>query len=685
MLLTEGGAAGHLQHLYDNRDLTYNELESILTKASQGSLVGTEKTDGFNIYLGYNDGRAKAVRNKTDFRNNGMDARDLMNREFKGGEGIKKIYNDAFSAFERAVQTLSPQEREILFGKDGRTFLNTEIMAGLTNVINYDRNALSIHRSGHKRYKPETDEIEVVPPEELSRISQVLDKATDRFEQALSGVDFRVQQTALQKLQGISDKSLLNDVLKRIQDAGFSGDMTIGDFMFSRIYPSVEKQLSQFPKVAEQLTNRLLGRQASNLTILKKEVGNQQEFINKISNILAQEKELLAQAIEPIENSIHDFAVELLKGVQSAYVLNQEEEVGRIRAEVADAIKAIQSYQGENKEEAWAILAKQLKKLKNIENVNTSVEGFVFQIGDQVYKFTGNFAPVNQLLGLFRYGRGNLPPLKKTELNEQLDRTGKRVIAIYPGRFHPFHKGHKSAYQSLVTKFGEDNVFIFTTGKQEQPKSPFSFEEKKQMMMLTGVPEDKIVRVNSPYNAREVLNVFSDVVPQDTILVYGISGKDMLEDPRFAFKPKVDGSPSYLQPFSENNIQTMDKYGYVFVVPTIEFYVLGKPASSASELRKQFVSLDMEQQKEFITDLFGSYDPQVHEIMINRLVNVNESQYIDEVIGLLLEMSTMGGGSVEGGVRTNVNKQKTTATTSTYSGKDIIAMVNKRLKELDNE
>lgn len=283
------------------------------------------------------------------------------------------------------------------------------------------------------------------------------------------------------------------------------------------------------------------------------------------------------------------------------------------------------------------------------------------------------------------FTKANRAVQRESILREQLGHTGKRVIAIYPGRFHPFHKGHKSAYQSLATKFGEDNVFIFTTGKQEQPKSPFSFEEKKKMMMLTGVPEDKIIRVNSPYNAREVLNVFSDVVPQDTILAYGVSGKDMTEDPRFGFRPKVDGSPSYLQPFSENNIQTMDKHGYVFIVPTIEFYVLGKPASSASELRKQFISLDMEQQKKFITDLFGSYDPQVHEIMINRLVNVNESQYIDEVIGLLLEMSTMGGGSVEGGIKTNVNKQKTTATTSTYSGKDIIAMVNKRLKELDNE
>ena len=60
----------------------------------------------------------------------------------------------------------------------------------------------------------------------------------------------------------------------------------------------------------------------------------------------------------------------------------------------------------------------QLKKLKHHDNINTAVEGFVFQIGDQVYKFTGNFAPINQLLGLFRYGRGNIPPLKGQKLDE---------------------------------------------------------------------------------------------------------------------------------------------------------------------------------------------------------------------------------------------------------------------------
>ena len=46
-----GGVAGHLSHLYDNRDLTFNKMAEILQKAAKGELVGTEKTDGYNIFL----------------------------------------------------------------------------------------------------------------------------------------------------------------------------------------------------------------------------------------------------------------------------------------------------------------------------------------------------------------------------------------------------------------------------------------------------------------------------------------------------------------------------------------------------------------------------------------------------------------------------------------------------------
>ena len=60
-LLLEGGVAGHMNHLYDNGDLTFAKLKEIFTAAANGKLVGTEKTGGQNLMLSFSaeDGRAK--------------------------------------------------------------------------------------------------------------------------------------------------------------------------------------------------------------------------------------------------------------------------------------------------------------------------------------------------------------------------------------------------------------------------------------------------------------------------------------------------------------------------------------------------------------------------------------------------------------------------------------------------
>ena len=44
-----GGAAGHMNHLYDNPELSFDEMFSIMKSASRGKLQGTEKLDGVNV------------------------------------------------------------------------------------------------------------------------------------------------------------------------------------------------------------------------------------------------------------------------------------------------------------------------------------------------------------------------------------------------------------------------------------------------------------------------------------------------------------------------------------------------------------------------------------------------------------------------------------------------------------
>jgi hypothetical protein len=55
------------------------------------------------------------------------------------------------------------------------------------------------------------------------------------------------------------------------------------------------------------------------------------------------------------------------------------------------------------------------------------------------------------------------------------------------------------------------------------------------------------------------------------------------------------------------------------VVPTQKFKVLGEPATSATELRKQYATLNDEQAQAFIVDLFGSFDKDVMTIMDKKL------------------------------------------------------------------
>jgi len=190
----------------------------------------------------------------------------------------------------------------------------------------------------------------------------------------------------------------------------------------------------------------------------------------------------------------------------------------------------------------------------------------------------------------------------------------KQVVVVYPGRFQPFHKGHKAVYDHLSGEY--DNVYVATSDKVDPPKSPFSFDEKKKMMELTGMDTSKVVLTKQPYIPNEITQNFDK---ENTILLIAVSEKDMAEDPRFSFNPKKDGSPSYFQDAKDGNFETMDKHGYIMTVPTFDFKVLGKQAKSATEIRSMFAKMDKATQKKLVTDLFGSYSPEVHKLMATKI------------------------------------------------------------------
>ena len=53
-LLLEGAVAGHMNHIYDNGEMSFGELKQLLQAVADGKVRGTEKTDGQNIFLSFN-------------------------------------------------------------------------------------------------------------------------------------------------------------------------------------------------------------------------------------------------------------------------------------------------------------------------------------------------------------------------------------------------------------------------------------------------------------------------------------------------------------------------------------------------------------------------------------------------------------------------------------------------------
>lgn len=205
-----------------------------------------------------------------------------------------------------------------------------------------------------------------------------------------------------------------------------------------------------------------------------------------------------------------------------------------------------------------------------------------------------------------------------------------QVIGIYPGRFHPFHKGHAASFNQLAKNFGPGNTYLAISAKQEQPKSPFSAQDRAAMATALGIPAKNILAVRNPYSAQEYIDQLG-LDPEKTAIVFGVSKKDMEgepalgipPDPRFSFAPKKDGSPSYLQPYTKK-IEPMSQHGYIMSTDVAEFPIAGKQMRDASAIRAAYAGADNKTKMKILRDLYGDAAEKMKQVFDNNL-QVTES------------------------------------------------------------
>ena len=533
--LKEGGLGGHMPHLYENGNLTFGEFKDALASAAMGQLKGTEKTDGQNLKLSFNVNTKRAVgaRNTGQVKSGGLNVEEMASF-FKNhpNPNLMPAFSDAVKIFEKAANSLSPEQQIDLFGPEVNIWYNAEVMDDRTrNVVNYDARNLMIHRTGHVFFNRETQKFE--EPKDLEQKSEKFMNFLERVQNKISDKRHGILVNPIQTLKRLDDKTELKKAFAKIQKLmslhKLSDKNNIYDYLVAEITDSIQTDLPEDIKRKIIFSNLDISK--INKRDLKKDLSDDQKV--EVDRIYSDFKFYIKRATMPLELIVTDFAAEMLKTLESIFILDNKAETDRLSQEVEQAIKSIQSA-GNSAD--MNFLKMQLEKLKGADTLSSAVEGFAFSYKGKIYKFTGKFAPVNQILGLFKYGRGGSKPAKDDAGEVIKEEVENYDTALLGGGFKPPHKGHIELLKRLSQK--ADKILILTSdvsskgrtfqtgdlaGKTIEGTVCNLYLEK----MLDQIPElsnVEIVITKSPI--REIFEYVGEKsIPGEKILL-GVGGKD---------------------------------------------------------------------------------------------------------------------------------------------------------------
>jgi len=405
-LVMEGGAAGHMSHPFDDKSLTFGDFKKLIEAGLKGELnfeeEATEKTDGQNVFATIQDGEVKFARNKTELKNP-MSLQDFK-KKFEGHPS--KLVQDTFqlAAEDLASQLIkiSPKDQENF--DNGKNFMNMELIYSKNpNVIHYDRDVIQFH--GIKITDGEGNIIgEDTKP--AKSIASALDKV-----EATIGKTFTFIPPQIVKLGKDLDFEANKDkFIKKVEDLRKQYNLTDADEV-SRYHEMWwrEQIESVFGDLPQDIKEGLLLRWAYddkkslNMRSLAKTITPKQaDAVKQFDKNDVKKK--YKENIRPFEDLFLELGSVILKNASNFVAANPSAEMQRLHKELRDEAAKIKK--GGNIDQISKVEA-ELARLDRIGGIESIIptEGIVFTYKGKIYKLTGTFAAINQLMGIIKFGR----------------------------------------------------------------------------------------------------------------------------------------------------------------------------------------------------------------------------------------------------------------------------------------
>jgi len=424
-MITEGGAAGHMAHPYDDHSLTFGDMKEIVARALEGRLdiesAVTEKTDGQNIQVTWKNGQPGFARNKGTVINPMTPDQLIADFERKYQESIAKNGAEASEGYKRVVEAyracaedltsaltkLPPNVLQQTF-KDGRVFANMEIIFPATkNVISYDKAHLQFHNL------VEYDEAGQVVETDLAgggMLQKIIQDANAHLQNTFSFIP--PQRIKIGRLADFEDQqaAFFNEIDQLRNRYQLKDTNLVSDYhraWWSDVVRSKAQELGY--EIPDAILSALVNRWAfadksANITALKKQIDNP-EFINWVTEFDKKDfKTYYKQNMEPFESIFLRLGAVVLRNAENFLAANPSKSVQELKQDLAELIKELQTTNDINTIKKLEHELRRIQKLGGFEAIVPS-EGVVFVYGGHTYKLTGAFAPVNQILGVLKYAR----------------------------------------------------------------------------------------------------------------------------------------------------------------------------------------------------------------------------------------------------------------------------------------
>lgn len=410
--IVEGGNDGHMNHLFDQGQLTFAEIRDIFKKLFTGKLGISEKIDGMNLNITYKDGQVMASRNKATLKNP-LTTKDVA-KFFEGrNDNIKSAFIKTMKDLSNALTSIDQTQLNKFFD-NGQKFMSIEIVYPQTrNVVDYGNRCMIVLHGIN------------VFDESFKRVGQDKESADKLFDllkqnNALKQETFEISNPIKLKLKNIKDnEEVLNEILAELDKLvdGLGYKATVADYAQERFKKYIvnmatkaDLDLNRNSEFVSELADKMSSVSGRNptkadiATYAKKEGIDikSQEYKDFINNLLATIPDANSEVIAPLEDLVVKTGTILINNIDGYISLDPSGAAKKLAAELDATKKEFEDNKDGLTQEKVTRFKRNLYKLDKYGKTANPTEGLVFLYKGKPYKLTGNFGAINQLLNFFK-------------------------------------------------------------------------------------------------------------------------------------------------------------------------------------------------------------------------------------------------------------------------------------------